>query len=614
MPITPRSARVLAFWRTPPDQPPWTRPLLLLTVLVSTVVTTWRSGAYLELYYAAAVRSMSMSWHNFFFAAFDPAGTVTLDKLPGAFWIQSLSVRLFGLHTWAILLPQVIEGAVAVLVLFRAVHRLAGSAAGLLAAALLALSPAFVALNRGNISDSLMILLLLLAANATVTAALTRRWGHLLAAGGWVGLAFQAKMIEAWIVLPALGLFYLFAARGSRLRRLGEVVSMGLVAGAISLSWMVLVTLTPASSRPYVDGSDHDSLFQQVFSYNGFGRLDQVSPNQLLSRTIGLHIPLPPPAAWNRLLIGSFGRDIGWLLPAALLFGAIGLVASWRATRGDLVRASFVLWSAWLALFGLVFTLSGSINAYYLAALSPPIAALVGSGSMLLWSHRASTWAKVSALAIVLVTIGYQAWLLPETGTGLPGWLEPALVVAGILVLCILLLALWRPTISRLVPMGFIASLILIGFTPSVAAASMAENHLGAFDTPFQPVAATRGIRAFFDITAHTAALVPGLKRYQNGAPFLMANETSALAAPFIYTSGEEVLPIGGYTGTIPEPTLSTLKSMVHAGDFHLVLQSPTTKDPRLVWIARHCLAAPQPPGQGADAVHLAIYYCLRSA
>ena len=606
--------RHLEFWRSPDDQPGWARPVLLVMVLVSVILLTWRSGSYLELYYAATVRSMSMSWHNFFFAAFDPAGTVTLDKLPGAFWVQALSVRVFGLHTWTILLPQVVEGVLSVLVIYRMVRRLSGPGAGLVAAGILVLSPANVALNRGNISDTLMILLLLLGANSTVTAVTTGRWAHLLAAGAWVGLAFQAKMIEAWIVLPALGFFYLFAATGGGLRRLFRVGLMGVVAGAISLSWMTVVTLIPATSRPYVDGSQHNSLFQQVFVYNGFGRLDQVSPNQQLSQSIGLRIPSPPPAAWNRLLVGSFGRDIGWLLPAALILAVAGLVVTWRRPPRDLVRASFVLWGTWLVAFGFTFSVSTSINSYYLAGLTPAIAGLIGSGSVLLWSYRQTVWARVCALVVVLVTVAYQAWLLPTSGTGLPGWLEPVLLALGALVAMALLLALWRPTLPSLLPAGLAGSLLALVLIPIIASLSIASNHLGPFDTPFQPVAVTYGVRAFFDVTAHTASLIPGLEKYRNGAPFLMADQTSALAAPFIYVSGEEVLPIGGYTGTIPEPTVSAIESMVHAGDFHLVLQSPKTTDPRLVWIARHCLSAPQPPGQGADSGRYAIFYCLRSS
>ena len=164
----------------------------------------------LEPFYAAAVRSMAVNWHNFFFGSFDPAGTVTLDKLPGAFWVQALSVRVFGYHTWAIVLPQVIEGVLSVLVLYRAVNRLRGTTAALIAAFILAASPATVALNRGNIADTAMTLFLVLAADAVSAAIVSGRQRHLVFAGVWIGIAFQAKMLEAWLVLPAFGLAYLF--------------------------------------------------------------------------------------------------------------------------------------------------------------------------------------------------------------------------------------------------------------------------------------------------------------------------------------------------------------------------------------------------------------------
>ena len=313
---------------------------------------SWRAGAYLEAYYAAAVRSMSLSWHNFAFASFDPAGTVTLDKLPGAFWVQALSVRLFGVHTWAIVLPQAVEGVLSVLVLYRVVRRLSGARAALLAAALLAAAPAAVALDRGNISDSLMILLLLLAADATVSALTTGRWPWLALAGLWVGLAFQAKMIEAWIVLPALLAVYVVAGPGSWRRRVLGAGMSAIVAAVVSVSWMTAVTLTPTSSRPYVDGSQDDSVFQQVFVYNGIGRVDQESPNQLLSRSIGIPLPPPPPPSWNRLLTGPLGRDGGWLLPPALISGIAALVVTRRRPRQDRDRAHAILWGPWLVALG----------------------------------------------------------------------------------------------------------------------------------------------------------------------------------------------------------------------------------------------------------------------
>ena len=215
----PRWRRFLTPWRSPADQPAWARPTLLAIAAAAAVAYGWgMAGASVEPFYGAAARSMSESWHDFIFAAFDPAGTVTVDKLPGALWVQALSLRIFGFHILgALILPQVVEGVLTVLVLYRAVRRLAGPVAGLTAAAVLAVTPITVLLSRGNVSDSLLILLLVLAADATSAALATGSLRQLLL-GAWVGLAFQAKMIQAWLALPALAAAYLLAAPAARLR------------------------------------------------------------------------------------------------------------------------------------------------------------------------------------------------------------------------------------------------------------------------------------------------------------------------------------------------------------------------------------------------------------
>jgi 4-amino-4-deoxy-L-arabinose transferase-like glycosyltransferase len=294
--------------------------LLLIAALAGLSYAWALTSDVLEPYYAAAVRSMSMSWHNFIYGAFDPAGTVTLDKLPGAFWVQALAVRAFGFHTWVIVAPQAIEGVLTVLVLYRAVQRLAGPAAGLIAAGIVAVSPATVALNRDNISDSLMILFLVLAADAVSAALASGSQGRLVLAAVWTGLAFQAKMIEAWLVLPAFGLVYLVSAPGTAARRVRRLAVAGVVAGLVSLSWMTVVSLMPAAHRPYIDGSHDNSAYQQVFVYNGFGRFGDHTPLQLLAgQSLGLGtVPHTPATGPGRLLRGDLGRDTGWLLPAAL--------------------------------------------------------------------------------------------------------------------------------------------------------------------------------------------------------------------------------------------------------------------------------------------------------
>ncbi len=431
-------------WRSPPDQPAWARPALLAIAVLAAIAYAWGlASASVEPFYGAAARSMSQSWHDFIFGAFDPAGTVTVDKLPGALWVQALSLRVFGFHIWALILPQVIEGVLTVLVLYRAVRRLAGPAAGLTAAAVLAVTPVTVLLSRGNVSDSLLILLLVLAADATSAALLSGSLRWLLLAGVWVGLAFQAKMIQAWLALPALAAAYLLAAPAARLRtRCAHVALAGLVTAVVSLSWMTAVSLVPSHDRPYVDGSANDSVYTQVFDYNGLGRLTgdwtriagpqsplitaAVENGQLLTAET-LHIK----PSWHRLLAGPFAADSGWLLPAAVV-GALGvLISRRRHGRRDPLRAAVVLWGGWWLVLAVFFSAGVYLNAYYVAALVPPVAALCGTGiaacGALPWSVRV----RQIVAATVLGCAGYGAYLMSGTASAPVVLTVVALVVAA---------------------------------------------------------------------------------------------------------------------------------------------------------------------------------------
>ncbi len=605
---TRRSAwpRVIAWLRSPDDQPQWARPTLLGLTVVAGFLYAWNATGNLEIFYAAAVRSMSMSWHNFVFAAFDPAATITIDKLPGAFWVQALSVRVFGLHAWAIVAPQVVEGMASVLVLYRVVRRLAGPLAGIAAAGVLVLSPATVALNRGNIPDTLMILLLLLAADATVSAIISGRLRSLILAGVLVGLAFQAKMIEAWLVLPALALAYLAGAGGELGRRLARLATAGVVVAAVSLSWMLFVTVWPASHRPYVDGSSTNSIFGQVFAYNGFGRLDQASPNQLLTRAIGLALGSAPPS-WHRLLSGADGRATAWLIPAALV--ALGACIAVSRRRDGLLRAGTVLWGMWLVVLLVVFSVSTTVNPYYTAALSPAVAALLGMGSALVWEYRAQTTTKWVVAATVAVTCGYAIWLLPDRGVGFVMGLPVAVGVLGLAAVAVLLVPVRLLTRAGAVALAAIALLAV----PAVASISVVAKRFGPFDTPFETPRASNFARTLGGVAKQTEALLPGLEAADHGQPDLMATQTSAVAAPFIFDSGREVLPIGGFTGTIPEPSLRALQSMIARGDFHIVVQSPTVTDPRLLWIAHQCFPVNSGSASAPGALRFAVYFCGRA-
>jgi 4-amino-4-deoxy-L-arabinose transferase-like glycosyltransferase len=608
--IRDSAGRRLAVWRSPTDQPAWSRPVLLVLAGLAAVGYTWGINADgLEPYYAAAVRSMSMSWHDLIYGAFDPAGTVTLDKLPGAFWPQALSVRVFGVHVWAVVLPQVVEGVLTVLVLHRVVRRLAGPVAGLLAAAILVASPATMGLNRGNISDTLMTLLLVVAADLTVTAILDGRIGWLAGAGLCVGLAFQAKMIQAWLVVPALGLAYLLAGMGPGRRRVAAVIGAGVLMGIVSLSWITAVSLVPGHDRPYVDGSHHDSLFEQVFVYNGFGRFgDQTPLQQLAGQSLSFGLAPAPHASWHRLLSGGFGRDTGWLMPAAAVALIGGIVARRKQPRTDHLRTHFVLWGSWLIILFVVFSTASTINAYYTGALSPPIAALCGGALPLACGSRRG---RALLAATVAGAAAYGWWLLPGTGTGLPGWLAPALVTLAVLAV-ILAFVSWAT--RRLTAVSVTAAAGALLLVPVTAAVSVPVTHLGPFDTPFQPASATDTTRALLvTIPREIPRDIPGIERVRRGAPYLMATQSALLAAPFIFATGQEAFPIGGFTGTTPTPTLSQLTADAAAGRFHLVLLR-NDRDPRLAWVTRHCLnvtSRASASSRPSATPRVLTYYCL---
>ena len=364
------------------------------------------------------------------------------------------------------------------------------------------LSPATVALNRGNIPDTLMILLVLLAADATVRAAISGRLRSLIWAGVLVGLAFQAKMIEAWLVLPALALAYLVGAGDVWRRRLGYLGIAGLVTAAVSLSWMIVVSLWPAGSRPYVDGCSHNSIFSQVFVYNGFGRVDQVSPNQLLTRAIGLRFGSPAPG-WDRLLTGGVGHDTAWLIPAALI-ALVGCLVAGRGRDGGLLRVSVALWGTWLIVLLVVFSASSTINPYYTAALSPPIAALLGTAGALAWERRADSRVRLAVAATVLVSAVYAVWLLPGQGVGLVAGLPEAVIALALAAMLLLVIGAraWRTGAIAMAAVAIIA-------VPAVASASVVSNAFGPFDTPFESAADSGFARALGQVGARTEALLP---------------------------------------------------------------------------------------------------------
>src|SRR6266436_9104711 len=265
----------LAGQKAPARSSLWHRLALGGIMLISIFMNFYQLGqnGFGNLYYAAGVRSMLDNWHNFFFVSYDPGGFVTIDKPPLGFWLQVASAKLFGFTPFSVFLPQAIAGVLSVLLLYYLVRRHFGVVAGLLAALALAISPISVLTNRNNTIDSTLVLVMLLGAWAVLRAAERGKLRWLLLCAVFVGLGFNIKMLEAYLVVPAYGLLYLLAAPRRIWVRIGHLALAALLMLTISLSWAVAVDLTPAASRPYVGSSQNNSEISLALGYNGIQRL-----------------------------------------------------------------------------------------------------------------------------------------------------------------------------------------------------------------------------------------------------------------------------------------------------------------------------------------------------
>jgi 4-amino-4-deoxy-L-arabinose transferase-like glycosyltransferase len=281
-PALPRSAagsgtrgRLRSVVRGRPADPAWVRPALLAVVALAALLCLWdlTISGYANTYYAAAVRSASESFKAWFFGALDPGSFITVDKPPLSLWLMGLSARAFGFSSFSVLLPQALETIAAVALLYATVRRVFGPAAGLIAAFTLAISPITVAMARVDMPDALLVLLMVASAWFVVRAIETGRTKFLLWCGAFVGLAFMTKMLQGWMVVPALAGAYLLAGPPRLLARLRQLALAGVSMVVVSAAWPVAVSLWPADSRPFIGGSTNGSVWDLIFGYNGFGRL-----------------------------------------------------------------------------------------------------------------------------------------------------------------------------------------------------------------------------------------------------------------------------------------------------------------------------------------------------
>ncbi|MGW1953468.1 ArnT family glycosyltransferase [Streptomyces sp. NPDC001920] len=480
-------------WRGRPEDPRWARPaflgLLLATFLL--YLCNLSASGYANSFYSAAVQAGSQSWKAFFFGSLDAANAITVDKPPAALWPMALSVRLFGLSSWAILVPEVLMGVGTVAVVHAAVRRRFSPAAGLIAGAVLALTPVAALMFRFNNPDAMLALLTAVACYFVIRGLEDGRTKWLVWAGVAIGFAFLAKTLQAFLILPPLAVVYAVCAPVPVKKRIGQLAA-GLAAIVVSGGWWVaIVELWPASSRPYIGGSQNNSFLELTFGYNGLGRLNGEETGSVGGggRNGGGNWG---ETGWDRLFGSGIGGQVSWLIPAALILLAAGLVATRKAGRTSVTRGSFLVWGGALLTTMLVFSyMQGIFHEYYTVALAPYIAPLVGMGAALLWERRDRAWASLTLAAAMTATAAWGYVLLNRSSDYLP-WLKWLVLVGGLLAALGLIFSarLGRRLALGVVGLGLAAAL---AGPAAYTLTTVNEGHTGSIVTAGPAVAGGRG-------------------------------------------------------------------------------------------------------------------------
>ncbi|MGZ4464750.1 MAG: mannosyltransferase YkcB-related protein, partial [Nocardioides sp.] len=526
-------------------------------------------------------------------------------------WPMELSVRAFGLSSWSLLVPQALEGVAAVALLHASVRRTTGSAAaGLLARAVLALTPVAVLMFRFDNPDAMLVLLLVgsvyatqRALEATTTGGRAVPW--LALGGALVGLAFLTKMLQAFLVLPALALVYLLFAALPWRRRVGHLLA---AFGAMVLAggwWVAIVSLWPAGSRPYIGGSQTNSILELTLGYNGLGRLTGSETGSVGGGGNG-------GGNWGstgilRLVGSEVGGQVAWLLPAALVLGGAGLWFARCDTDRRARQSGLTVWLGWLLVTGLTFSfMAGIFHAYYTVALAPAIAALVAIGAHTLWRHRDALPATSVLAFSTALTTALAFFLLDRTGDWHP-WLRyvvatlglaAALMLAGVrhlprrvghvVAATALLAALAGPTAYSLAT----AATPHTGSIPSAGPASVGSGGPGGAPGGQPPAAPTgtgtgtgtstgagtgtgsASAGGLLTGSTSSATLTSMLRRDASSYTWAAAAVGSNSAAGYQLASQEPVMAIGGFNGSDPSPTLAQFQAYVANGQVHYFIAS----------------------------------------
>jgi 4-amino-4-deoxy-L-arabinose transferase-like glycosyltransferase len=585
-------------------EPAWSRPALAAVSLLAAglMLTGVNRSGYGNTYYASAALAASHSWSALLTNAADLGGYVSVDKGPLPDWMMGISGRLLGFGSWSVMLPNALCAVATVLVLHAALRRALGHEIAIVGALIMSLTPVAVLVGRFNTPDALLLLLLVCSAWALTVAVQSGRTRELLLAAVLLGLAFNTKMLEAYVALPALALAFALAAPGSPRRRLGQLSAAAGVALSVSFAWFGSMMLIPAADRPYVGDSTENSWFQLIAGANGVKRVTGgggAFGTELTGRLL-------------RLFSHHVGGQIAWLLPLALVGAVLGLAGSRRSRRSSPAFGAYVLWSVWGIVAYLLFSFSvGVFHAYYTSLLAPPVAALSAAALVTLW--HAATRSLSGALALALAVTGTAILsfvLLSHAGTFVP-WLRWVVLAAGAIAA---LTAIASHLSERPLQRSATAWLAVGAGTVAVIAgpaaysiATVSRSHTG-YDATAGPTvnegAPAKAVARPDALSAQQslALLIPYLSAHRQGARFVVAATDARTADPIALASQEPVITVGGFAGGDPTPTIAQLKQLVSSGQLRYVLLDATRGSPADPprgtstapgWVKAHCPIVP---------------------
>jgi 4-amino-4-deoxy-L-arabinose transferase-like glycosyltransferase len=576
-------------------------------LVLSAVLNTWKlsQNGYANTFYSAAVRSMLGSLHNFLYVSFDPGGLVSIDKPPLAIWVEVLSARLFGFSPLSLLLPEAIISTITVAALYRVIAPRLGAFSALLSALVLAVFPAFVAVSRDNGVDPLLILLLVLACGAALSAIEGGCWRSLVCCAVLVGLAFNTKTLAAYLIVPGIALAYAACAPGSVGQRVWRLLVAGVVMVSVSFAWIAFVELTPASHRPFVGSSTDNTELGLTFDYNGFGRVEgQVGgPGRIpVAKGASAHLtasahPMsaraePTPGAAQplsrflpnghlrsplffaeapgplRLFEAGLADQGAWLLPFALIgMLALALVAFvGERSRRRMRLATLIVFGGWLLVEALILSFSrGIVHPYYVSAMAPGAAVMVGAGAAAFaWLARNRHWGLALLPCAVAATLVAQIAILHEQHY--MHWLVPVAILGALAGVCAM-------AVRGLASVGMALTLAVLLIAP---AAYSATTWLGPVEGTFPAAGPHEAIgNGKYDINSEELSVDRTLIRYiESHHPtrrWAVLADASPTAAPLILL-GLRAGAVGGYGGTDPALDASQLASLLARHDARYVL------------------------------------------